>query len=569
VEKTILTGLLFPYTNDTKGFYSMAFENTSAGVYDRDQDLSQRSPTVISSIASIVVESSKGELDWTWVYDEQELKDKYGVKSFAKYGFGLHCAEHHLGESRILVRRVVDKATARTAGAYLSVDDTEASEPVMKLVNFDDGTNQPKGVLGDPMEEIGFTPDKAGIKNVLMFIAARSPGSWSDSISVRIRPSAPQGTLPGEHSDAKQFYVEVFVNYVGSASVPVETFLCSRSVELDGMGSQLFVEDKVNANSNYIRIKNNPLAPLVEFHTEVFEWLSGGVDGERATTQQIIDAWEGIEDTEVFEVQMLIGAGYTHPFVHQAIIKKAEARGDAIAICDIPREFQQTARAVNYRNNTLNISNSYGTMYTPWVQLTDDVTGKKFWCPPSGLVAARYAYTDRTKAYHWAPAGIDRGRIPVSDLEYKYNKDERNALDQAQINIIRKIPGRGFVIFDQQTLQTFASNLQLINVRRLVNGIKSIIRKSFLPSVFNPNDSFERLKVKNLVDGEAQKAVDSRGINEFETICDERNNTTAVVANNDMKVDFIVDPKIPAKRVHLGADIRNMGQGRNITFTES
>lgn len=547
----------------------MAFPNTSAGVYDQDQDLSQRSPVVVSSIAAIVIESAKGNTaDWTWVYDEQELKDKYGVKNFGKYGFGMHCAEHHLSESRVLVKRVVDPATALTAGAYLSVDDVNASVPVMKLVNFDDGTNTPKGIVGNPMETVGFTADKPGIENVLMFVCASSPGAWSSNVSVRFRPSAPQGTNPGEYSDAKQFYVDVFVDYVGSASVPVESFLCSRSVELDGTGTQLFVEDRINGNSQYIKVKNNSLAPIVEFHSEVFEWLDGGADGNRPSTTQVIAAWDGVEDIEAYDVQMLIGAGYTAPALHQAIVKKAEARGDAVAICDIPRDAQATAKAVNYRKNILNISNSYGAMYAPWVQITDDVTGKKFWCPPSGLVAAKYAYTDRTKAYYWAPAGITRGQLSVSDLEAKYNKQERNALDQAQINVIRKIPGRGFVIFDQQTLQSFESGFQNINVRRLVNGIKTIIRKSFLPSVFNPNDDFERLKVTNLVNDEADKAVAGRGITDYITICNGQNNTTAVIANGDMKVDFIVDPTIPAKRVHLGADIRNVGQGSSVTFSE-
>lgn len=547
----------------------MAYPNTSAGVYDQDQDLSTRSPSVISSIAAIVVESAKGNTEeWTWVYDEQELLDKFGIKSFGKYGFGMHCAEHHLTESRILVKRVVDAKTALTAGAYLSVDDTSARVPVMKLVNFDDETNTPTGVVGNPMDTIGFTVGTPGVENVLMMVCATSAGEWSKSVSVRFRPSAPQGTKVGEFSNAKHFYVDVFVNFVGSASVPVESFLCSRSAELDGMGSQMFVEDRINGISQYIKVKNNSLAPLVEFHTEVFEWLDGGADGVRPSTSAIIAGWEGIEDIETFDVQILIGAGYTNPLVHQAIINKAEARGDAMAVLDIPLEMQQTARAVNYRNNILNVSNSYGAMYAPWGEITDNVTGKKFMCPPSGMVAAKYAFTDRTRAYYWAPAGLVRGQLNVSGLSYKYNKQERNALDQAQINVIRKIPGRGYVIFDQQTLQSFASGFQNINVRRLVNGIKSIIRKSFLPSVFNPNDSFERLKVKNLVDEEAEKAVAGRGITDFITICDERNNTTAVIANNDMKVDFIVDPTIPAKRVHLGADIRNVGQGSAVTFNE-
>lgn len=546
----------------------MAFPNNSAGVYDRDQDLSQRGSTVISSIGAIVVESAKGDTkEWTSVTDKAFLKSLFGTKDFKKYGFSMHCAEQFLTQSSVLVKRVVNAATARTAGAFLSVDDMSATVPVMKLVNFDDGTNQPQGIIGDPSEELGFTVNQTGQDSVLFYVYANSCGAWANNLTVRIRPSAPQGTVVGEYSDAGQFYVEVFNNYVGSASLPVESFLCSRKNELDSEGNQLFIEDRINANSQYIRVKNNSNAALVEFHGTVYEWLDGGADGDRATSDEIAAAWDGLEDIDAYSVQILINGGYTNVYVQQKMINIATARGDAIAVLDCPQLQTATAKAVNYRKNILNVSNSYGAMYAPFCQVTDDVSGRKFMCPPSGLVAAQYAYTDRVKAYYWAPAGLNRGQLKVTDLDYKYNLQERNALEQAQINVIRKIPGRGFVIFDAQTLQSQASGLQWVNVRRLVNGIKSVIRKAFLPSVFNPNDEFERLKLKNIVDAEAEKVKIGRGLYEYETICDERNNTTDVIANNDMVVDFVMDPEIPAKRVSLGADIRNYGA--SVSFTES
>jgi phage tail sheath protein FI len=104
-------------------------------------------------------------------------------------------------------------------------------------------------------------------------------------------------------------------------------------------------------------------------------------------------------------------------------------------------------------------------------------------------------------------------------------------------------------------------------VRRLVNGVKSLIRKAFLPSVFNPNDEYERMQLKAEVDAEAAKVKRGRGINAWETICDTRNNTPAVISNNDMAIDFIIDPEIPASRASLTADIRNFGS--SITFNEA
>lgn len=546
----------------------MAFTNTSAGVYDQDRDVSQRGSPVISSIAAAVIESARGSTsEWIYVTDKQELQEKFGVKDYSKYGYGMHCAEHILVQTAMWIKRAASAATARTAGAYLSVDDTAALEPVLKLVNFDDGTNKPQGILGNPMDVLGFNVSDAGVKNALLFVCANSAGDWAGIITVRVRPSNQEGTEIGEFSDATHFYLEVFLNYQGSASVPVESYLCSRKYELDGEGNQMFVESRVNAFSQYIKVKNNSLCPAVEIRTTAFERLDGGADGDRPTVTEVANAWDGIDDTDQYAVQMLVGCGYESPIICRRMDTVAQTRGDAISITDLPHEFEEVSRAVNYRRNTLNLSSSYSAMYGPRGQITDDISGKKFMCPISGLVAAQYAYTDRVRAYYWAPAGLNRGQVKVTDLSKKYSLRERNALEQAQINYVRRIPGRGFVIMEQLTLQNFASGFQNVNVRRLVNGIKAMIRKAFLPSVFNPADDYERKQLKNIVDAEAATVKRGRGLYEWETICDSRNNKPADIANNDINLDFVIDPSIPARRASLTADIRNFGS--SIAFQEN
>ncbi|AFH14613.1 tail sheath [Pseudomonas phage Lu11] len=545
----------------------MAFLDSSAGVYDRDLDGSIRGSQVSSSVGAIVIEAQKGDTrNWVRVTDTGDLKTKFGIKDISKYAFGMHCAEHTLAETVLWVKRAVDSATARTAGAYLSVDDLGATEPVIKLVNFDNGTNQPQGVLGDPLTELGFVVGTPGVSNALLFICANSPGEWSKAISVRVRPANPEGTEIGAFNDPTHFYIDVFLNYSGNSSVPVESFLCSRKYELDGEQNQMYVEQRVNTFSKYIKVKNNQLCPAVEIRTTAFERLDGGEDGNRPSESQIIAAWDGIEDTDQYDVQLLIGAGYETPAIQRHMVSIAEKRGDAIPIMDLPYAYEEVSRAVNYRRNILNVNSSYGTLYGPRGEVTDDVTGRRFMCPVSGMVAAAYAYTDRVRKYYWAPAGLDRGQVKVTGLSKKYNLQERNALEQAQINYIRRIPGRGYVIMEQNTLQAFPSHFQNVNVRRLVNGIKAMVRKSFLPSVFNPNNDFERKKLKNLVDTEARVIKRNRGLTGWATICDTTNNTPDVIANNDMKLDFVLDPSIPAKRVSLTADIRNFGS--SIDFQE-
>lgn len=544
----------------------MAWSNTSAGFYANERDLSVRATGQATSIGVIVGEAPMGVVNKPiLVTDKAELRDIFGVKNAKLYGFGLYCAEHFLAHSRALYYiRAVDAKTARTAGAYLSLDDLNAEFPVIKLVNFDDGTNQPLGALGDPLETIGFNIGQAGVRNAAFYVCASSPGKWNNRISVQIRPSAQLGTNIGEYSDPYHFYVDVFIDFTGPGSAPVESFLVSRKEEVSDDNKSLFIEDVINERSAYIRVKNNPLCPMFKVGVSAFEFLDGGSDGKRPSIQDIYDAWALVEDRERISVNLLINAGYTIPTIQRRMLEVAQNRGDATAILDLPDENYMAAKAVRYRRNELNVSTSYGAMYAPFVKIRDTDSNKPIWVPPSGLVAAQFAYTDRVKAVFWAPAGISRGQVSVLDIRHKYNQGSRDAMDRAQINIIRKIPGRGFVIMGQDTLQTHASGFQNVNVRRLVNFIKTSISIAGLPSNFNPNDSFERLKLKNMCDSFMAPIKNKRGVYEWETICDERNNKPHHIDNNDIILDLVIDPTIPAKRAHLSANIQPTGA----SFTE-
>lgn len=546
----------------------MAFPNTSAGTYSQEQDLSIRATAAATSIGVIVGEAPMGPVGIpTLVTDRADLKSKFGAKSVKKFGFGLYSAEIFLAQSKALYfSRVVDPATARTAGAYLSADDITSEFPVIKLVKFDDGSNNPQGVLGNPLETLGFVVGTPGINSVLLYVAAANPGKWNDQISVQIRPSSQAGTGVGEHSDPYQFYLDVFVNYTGPDNVPAESFLVSRKTELSGDGQQLFVEDVVNVKSNLIRVKNNPHCGQVKIGKSAFEFFAGGEDGNRPSEIELVNAWDQYEDKEQLRVNLLINSGYTTPNFQRKMDSIARQRGDAVALLDLPDSNHVVSRAINYRRNSLNLNSSFAAMYAPFVEIMDTESNKPVFVPPSAFVAAACAYTDYNRAVWFAPAGLNRGQVNVRNIRTRYNQGARDALDRAQVNIIRNIPGRGFVIMGQDTLQTFASGFSNLNVRRLVNFVKTSIEDATIPSVFNPNDSFERLKLKTICDDFMRPIRSGRGVYEWETICDERNNKPDTIANNDIVLDLILDPSIPAKRAHLGAVIQPTG---GVSFTEN
>lgn len=531
----------------------------SAGVYANEIDLSQRVQAASSSIGAIIGAARKGPVgERTLITDTTELESIFGAPDAKRFQYMMYCANAFISEStRMYVTRLVNGAL--TAGAYLTVDDPSSGQPLLSLTNFDDGQNNPLG-KDDPMNNLAFNPGDADLDSNMLFICAHNPGEWNNRISVRIKPSNPKGLPVGEGHDTRHFVIEVYYDYTGPNNTPVETFFVSRRVgEVDGNGKAMFVEEVVNKSSKYIKVKNNHLCPEYPVVSEVFEFLAGGTDGDRVTNDQVAEAWDLYEDPEEIDVNILINAGYTNPTVQRVMVALAEKRQDATAVLDMPFDDFEVVNAVNYRRNDLNINSSYGALYGPWTEIRDTHNNKKLYVPPSGLVAGTYAKTDTERNLWFAPAGLNRGGLKVLGVRKKYNQGHRDALDRAQINAIRFMPGRGYVVWGQETLQSHASALSNVNVRRLINHIKKSIATAANVGVFDPNDTFLRLKLRSLAEGFLAPIKRGRGLYDFDVVCDERNNPPESIAAGIIVLDVYADPVIPAKRIHLTAHVQPTG----------
>ncbi len=527
--------------------------NSSYGVFTKETDLSQRISMASATIAVIVDRAPKGPVnERTHITDTAELEQRLGKRD-PRFGYGLYAAFEFLKESnQVFYTRIVKDAL--TAGAYLTVDDANATNPVLALTNFDDGTHQPLGVI-EPMKNLEFTLITPGGENILGFFACIDPGKWNNEISVRVRPSNPQGRPVGSDHDVYEFHVDVFHKYKGPSDAPVESFFVSRDYRVDGNNTQLYIEDVINNGSKLIRFKNNPYCPQVAIKETVLEFLDGASDGVEPDVDQFINGWDLYSDKEEVTVNIFINAGRTDPLIQRKMDSIARFRGDSYCILDVPSHKQEVQPAITYRRNDLNLNSSYSGIYSPDVLVFDDENNREMYIPPSCKVAPVFAHTDRVAELWFAPAGVRRGGLTIRGLRHKYKQGARDALDPAHVNPIRFISGSGYYVWGQQTMQSHESAFSNANVRRLFNFIKARISAGSKFGVFEPNDELLRAFLKNIAESFLGPIKRGRGLYEYEVVCDERNNTNDTIAAGDLILDVYADPVIPGKRIHITANV--------------
>jgi hypothetical protein len=235
--------------------------------------------------------------------------------------------------------------------------------------------------------------------------------------------------------------------------------------------------------------------------------LAGGVADTPAALgpvhyQAAIDALERVD-----EVTMLAIPDRTDATVQGAMITHCEKMQDRFAILD-PQRGATPANGIRTQRSTLNSDRGYAALYYPWisvsnpdpaVQLNPNLSPeqRRMLVPPSGHVAGVFARTDDTKGVHKAPANEQiKG---VLDLERTLNDTEAGQLNELSVNVLRKVPNRGFRVWGARTLTT-STQWRYVNVRRLLLFIEESIQEGTEFAVFEPNNPSLWKTVKRQVD---------------------------------------------------------------------
>ena len=241
-----------------------------------------------------------------------------------------------------------------------------------------------------------------------------------------------------------------------------------------------------------------------------------------------------------------------------SIINNTQNRGDSIFVLDLVPYNVNSITTVTTQANSRNTS--YAASYWPWVQTIDPDTGALVWVPASTMVAGVYAYNDNVSEPWFAPAGINRGGLGnVVRAAQKLSQTNRDSLYSNKVNPIATFPGTGVVVYGQKTLQTRASALDRVNVRRLLIALKSYISQIANNLVFEQNTIATRNAFLAQVNPYLTSVQQRQGLYAFKVIMDDSNNTPDVIDRNQLVGQIYLQPTKTAEFIYLNFNILPTG----------
>ena len=283
--------------------------------------------------------------------------------------------------------------------------------------------------------------------------------------------------------------------------------------------------------------------------------LTSGVD-------DLISGYELFSNKEEIEVDFILMGAAHHPKEQsQALAEKciqvAEARKDAVAFISPYRQAFLNDSAVgavtvnNIDTMTENIvgyyapisSTTYGVFDSGYKFMFDRFNNTFRYVPLNGDIAGTCARTDIEQFPWFSPAGTARGVILNSvKLVYNPGKKQRDILYSNRVNPVILSPGAGIVLFGDKTGFGKASAFDRINVRRLFIFLEDAISAAAKDQLFEFNDELTRTNFVNIIEPFLREVQSNRGIFDFVVICDETNNTAAVIDRNEFVADIFIKP---------------------------
>ena len=281
-----------------------------------------------------------------------------------------------------------------------------------------------------------------------------------------------------------------------------------------------------------------------------------------ASVGGITAGYDLFENKEEFDVDFLIMGSANYP-QHEAqaiankLISIAELRKDVVAFISPYRGafLNDSAVGTGTLNSAADITDNVVGYYAPITSSSYAVfdSGYKYmfdrfsdtfrYVPLNGDIAGTCARNDINNFPWFSPAGTARGGIlNAVKLAYTPNQTQRDVLYGNRINPVIFSPGAGIVLFGDKTGFGKASAFDRINVRRLFIFLEEAISAAARDQLFEFNDEITRTNFVNIVEPFLRDVQSKRGIFDFRVVCDETNNTAAIIDNNEFIADIFIKP---------------------------
>lgn len=586
-------------------------------------DLSTTIPAVATSIGVLVLRDTwKGpELKRQLVNNIDELieifgepedssyKDIFSGIGFLKYGINLYCTRA-LAPSATFAGLYGTMASAGTLTAYASgnayqlsdFESEDSDEFNNESTVFDAGRpdfgsqvsyiGKDRGEWGDYVQIAYVGRDiYNGVRRVYDGSANSSTTAASLGISASLYDDIADidKAFNTDDSGKKQFLVIVRsaqqedLNLNPIPYQVVESHLVSTDPRaLDDGGQNTYAPIWINLVSNVIRMAASQAAgfdntDMSAVYMVDYQNMGGGVrnQGDSVTDADIIEAYELYCDPEVVDVNIFID-GAKSTTVQTELAAISESRADAMACLDVPQSlvvFNKGNEATDCRDfrlgqhstYNLNLNTSYAALYANWLNVYDKWNALYRWVPSSGYAAGIFANTDDVTDPWFAPAGLNRAILNnVRKLAWNPTLGERDILYKNGLNPIVSFAGQGKVVWGQKDMLDKNSAFNRINVRRLFMIIGKSVSTALKYFLFEPNDSFTRLQIINMVDPFLRDIKGRRGVYDYLIVCDERNNTPERIDRNELWCDIYIKPTRAAEFIVLNLIATKTGA----SFTE-
>jgi phage tail sheath protein FI len=580
----------------------MAETIISPGVFARENDISFIQPAPVEAGAAIIGPAVKGPVE------EPTIVTSYNqyVRNFGETFVSASTKQEYLtsiavknyfqqGGSSVLVTRVVTGSFTQATSTHVSASVQDSTQPfVLKTLGKGALFNNSLSLTSPGVEIAGSggalisgstdnirweIANKDNAKGTFSLLVRRGDDSHNNKVvletfnNISLDPNSSNyiekviGTqYKTKATDGSKTYVKTvgdYVNksnyiYVSAVNLPTVDYLQNdgTTVNDDAAGTSYSASLPINeSGSFYNATGTNAVASANYFDSISNTNAQGLTSGNYTDAVSILDN----KDEYIFNVLSTPGLVYENSDqagVLNSVITLAESRGDCIAVVDLDNYGSTVS---NITSTATSLNSSYASSYWPWVQVVS-ATGRNVWAPASVVVPGIYAFTDNSSAPWFAPAGLVRGGIVgVIQAEQKLTRTQRDSLYDGKVNPIATFPGQGIAVFGQKTLQTKASALDRVNVRRLLIQLKKFLGDQARNLVFEQNTVATRNRFLSVVNPYLESVVQRQGLYAFRVVMDDTNNTADVVDRNQLVGQIFIQPAKTAEFIVLDFTVEPTG----------
>ena len=556
----------------------------SPGVATIENDSSFVTQQPVTVGAAIIGPTVKGPVEVpTTVTSYGEYVKVFGdsvVSGSDTYSFFTSIAAYNYfqnGGTSLLVARVVSGSYTAASSSTISASATAATQPAFVLETLSKGT-----IMNSTSTETSGSLASGSVDNLRWEIVNPNTASGKFDLLIRRGDDTPNAktileTWTGLSLDPKStnFISKVLGDYAqtysstnnqisitgsypnASSYVRVKTInlLTPDYLDNNGVAKPAYTASIPLAASGTFGGATGALGVATKFYDQISSTNTQGLIAGNYTNMINLLANEDDYRFKVLVTPGLYEEDYASPVA--SLVSNVQSRGDSIYVVDLVK-YGSTVAGTTARATSIN--SSYAAAYWPWLQTNDPATGKNVWVPASTMIPGVYAFTDASSEPWFAPAGINRGGLStVIRAEQKLSQANRDTLYQNKVNPIATFPGTGVVVYGQKTLQTKASALDRVNVRRLLIELKSFIGQVGNTLVFEQNTIATRNSFLAQVNPYLESVQQRQGLYAYRVVMDDSNNTADVIDRNQLVGQIYIQPTKTAEFIYLTFNVTPTG----------